>query len=80
MGDPQSGEIGPCLQRTRSNHFLATVSSGNLRSSSMIVMPLRSACSRPFVVWEMDWLAIHQVRGDELRLVRTGTHSDRFDG
>ena len=28
---------------------------------------------------EGDWLVIYQVRGDELHLVRTGTHSDLFD-
>jgi len=28
---------------------------------------------------EPDWLLIYQVDGDELRLARTGTHSDLFD-
>jgi mRNA interferase YafQ len=28
---------------------------------------------------EPDWLLIHRVRGDELQLARTGTHSDLFD-
>lgn len=28
---------------------------------------------------ESDWLLIYCVRGDELRLVRTGTHADLFD-
>ena len=28
---------------------------------------------------KVDWLVIYQIRGDELRLVRTGTHSDLFD-
>ena len=27
---------------------------------------------------ESDWLVIYRVKGDELRLVRTGTHSDLF--
>lgn len=27
---------------------------------------------------EPDWLVIYRVEGDELRLVRTGTHSDLF--
>ena len=27
---------------------------------------------------EPDWLVIYRVKGDELRLVRTGTHSDLF--
>lgn len=27
---------------------------------------------------EPDWLLIYSVKGDELRLVRTGTHSDLF--
>ena len=27
---------------------------------------------------EPDWLVIYQVQGDELHLVRTGTHSDLF--
>ena len=29
---------------------------------------------------EPDWLLIYRVDGDELRLVRTGTHSDLFKG
>lgn len=28
---------------------------------------------------EPDWLLIYGVRGDELHLVRTGSHSDLFD-
>ena len=28
---------------------------------------------------EVDWLVIYQVWGDELRLVRTGPHSDLCD-
>lgn len=28
---------------------------------------------------EPDWLLIYRVAGDELRLARTGTHSDIFD-
>ena len=28
---------------------------------------------------EPDWLLIHQVDGERLRLARTGTHSDLFD-
>lgn len=28
---------------------------------------------------EPDWLVIYGVRGDELHLVRTGSHSDLFD-
>lgn len=28
---------------------------------------------------EVVWLVIYQIRGDELCLVRTGTHSDLFD-
>ena len=28
---------------------------------------------------EPDWLVIYGVRGDELRLVRTGSYSDLFD-
>ena len=27
---------------------------------------------------EADWLLIYRVKGDELHLVRTGTHSDLF--
>ena len=27
---------------------------------------------------EPDWLAIHRVKGDELQLVRTGSHTDLF--
>ena len=27
---------------------------------------------------EPDWLVIYRVKGDELHLVRTGTHSDLF--
>ncbi len=27
---------------------------------------------------EADWLVIYRVEGEELRLVRTGTHSDLF--
>ena len=27
---------------------------------------------------EADWLVIYRIDGDELHLVRTGTHSDRF--
>ena len=27
---------------------------------------------------ESDWLVIYRVKGDELHLVRTGTHSDLF--
>ena len=29
---------------------------------------------------EADWLLIYRVKGDELLLVRTGTHSDLFRG
>ena len=29
---------------------------------------------------EPDWLLIYQVKGDELHLVRTGSHSDLFKG
>jgi mRNA interferase YafQ len=29
---------------------------------------------------EPDWLLIYRVTGDELHLVRTGTHADLFDG
>jgi mRNA interferase YafQ len=28
---------------------------------------------------EPDWLLIYRVAGDELRLVRTGSHADLFD-
>ena len=28
---------------------------------------------------EPDWLLIYRVKGDELQLVRTGSHSDLFD-
>ncbi|RZT91077.1 mRNA interferase YafQ [Advenella incenata] len=28
---------------------------------------------------EPDWLLIYRVKGDELQLIRTGTHSDLFD-
>ena len=28
---------------------------------------------------EPDWLLIYQVKGDELRLIRTGTHADLFE-
>ena len=28
---------------------------------------------------EPDWLLIYRVKGDELQLARTGTHSDLFD-
>lgn len=28
---------------------------------------------------ESDWLVIYQVKGSELHLVRTGTHSDLFN-
>jgi mRNA interferase YafQ len=28
---------------------------------------------------EPDWLLIYRIEGDELQLVRTGTHSDLFD-
>ena len=28
---------------------------------------------------EPDWLVIYRIQGDELHLVRTGTHSDLFD-
>ena len=27
---------------------------------------------------EPDWLVIYRIKGDELQLVRTGTHSDLF--
>lgn len=27
---------------------------------------------------EFDWLVIYRIQGDELHLVRTGTHSDPF--
>jgi mRNA interferase YafQ len=28
---------------------------------------------------EPDWLLLYAIEGDELRLARTGTHSDLFD-
>lgn len=28
---------------------------------------------------EPDWLLLYRIEGDELRLARTGTHSDLFD-
>jgi mRNA interferase YafQ len=28
---------------------------------------------------EPDWLLIYKIQGDDLYLVRTGTHSDLFD-
>ena len=50
LPEPQPGQVGRFFQRSSSNHLSAVPSSGNLRSSSMIGIPLRSARLGPFVV------------------------------
>ena len=60
--------------------LLASLREREPRSARHRDHPLRGICKgyREAHI-EPDWLVIYRVKGDELHLVRTGTHSDLFN-
>ena len=75
LPERQSGQVGRCFQRSSSNHLSAVASSGNLRSNSMIVRPLRSARPGPLGVWLLGPLMsiIIPRTASEIKLYCTGS-------